>query len=286
MQMTAARSASPVDVSRTDASRFITLTVMLAAVLACWQPAAAQPQGANAVASAAIDPQAANGLQVPAGNDPYPHRPECASMFLQADWILTPKQRACDWIQNRMLSMTALAGAAWSAEVSKIRDTPSERGDGFATRFSRKFAQNAFKSTGSYVGGLLFHEDPRTRPPYLIMETGAHPHGFFRRTAHALGANLISYRCDGAREPGSDRVHCTSPEQIKRVPGIAKVVGSLASGASSELWEPNHSHPGNRALRGAASAYASTFANALLTEFKPELNAFAGKTFRLLFGGR
>jgi hypothetical protein len=207
-------------------------------------------------------------------------------MFLKADWILSSKQRACDWIQNRMLSMTALAGAAWSAEVSQLRDTRSERGDGFATRFSRKFAQNAFKSTGSYVGGLLLHEDPRTRPPYLIMKPGPHPHGFFRRTAHALGANLVSYRCVGVQEPGSDVPGCTRPEQIKRVPALSRVVGSLASGASSEFWEPKESRSGNRALKGAASAYASTFVNALFTEFQPELTAFAGKTFRTLFGGR
>jgi hypothetical protein len=271
---------------RTDASCFIALTVTLAAVLTWAQPAGAQPQTANSAASAAIDPQVTTGLPVPPGNDPYPHRPECASMFLNADWILTPKQRVCDLIQNHMLSMTALAGAAWSAEVSKIRDTASERGDGFATRFSRNFAQNAFKSTGSYVGGLLLHEDPRTRPPYLIMKPGAHPHGFFRRTARALGGNLISYRCDGVKEPGSSSVNCTSPDQIKRVPAISKVIGSLASGASSELWQPRESRSGNRALRGAASAYASTFANALFTEFQPELSAFAGKTFRTLFGGR
>jgi hypothetical protein len=259
---------------------------MSAALLAYSQPAGAQPQNASAAASAVIDPQATTGLPVPPGNDPYPHRPECASMFLNADWILTPKQRVCDLIQNRMLSMTALAGAAWSAEVSKIRDTASERGDGFATRFSRKFAQNAFKSTGSYVGGLLLHEDPRTRPPYLIMKEGPHPRGFLRRTAHALGANLISYRCDGVKEPGSAIASCTSADQIKRVPAISRVVGSLASGASSELWQPKESRSGNRALRGAASAYAATFANALFTEFQPELSAFAGKTFRTLFGGR
>jgi hypothetical protein len=270
---------------RTDASRFIALTATFTAVLAYSAPAGAQLPSANAASSGAIDPQVTTGLPVPPGNDPYPHRPECASMFLNADWILTPKQRACDLIQNRMLSMTALAGAAWSAEVSKIRDTASERGDGFATRFSRKFAQNAFKSTGSYVGGLLLHEDPRTRPPYLIMTPGAHPHGFLRRTAHALGTNLIAYRCDGATEPGSDSVNCTRPDQIKRVPAISRVVGSLASGASSELWQPKDRRSGNRALRGAASAYASTFANALFTEFQPELSAFAGKTFRALFGG-
>jgi hypothetical protein len=275
-----------VESMRADVSRVVIVILTLVALIAGVGPAAAQPLAVDAAADSAIEAQPAPAPPPQMGRDPYPDRPECASMFLKADWRLTSKQRACDWLQNRMFSMTALAGAAWSAEVSKFRDARSERGDGFATRFSHKFAQNAFKSTGGYLGGLLLREDPRTRPPYLVMKPGAHPHGFFPRVGHALGTNLISYRCDGARGLRAGTVDCTSPDHIRKVPAISRIVGSLASGASSELWEPRESRSGNRALRGAASAYGSTFANALFTEFQPELNAFAGKTFRALFGGR
>jgi hypothetical protein len=70
------------------------------------------------------------------------------------------------------------------------------------------------------------------------------------------------------------------------VPAISRVLGSLASGASSELWDSEGHPSGSRVVRGAASAYASTFVNAVFVEFKPELAAIAGKTFRMLFGGR
>ena len=260
---------------------------MLAAALASTQPVDAQSDDTSAAPLPALEQAVSTRTPSPATpDDPYPRRPQCASMFLKADWQLSSKQRTCDWIHNRMFSTSALAGAAWSAGFSMVRDSASEQGDGFSTRFSRKFAQNAFKSTGSYVGGLVFHEDPRTRPPYLVMKPGVHPHGFFRRTAHALGTNLTSYRCDGARGLRPGHADCTKPEHIAKVPAISRVVGSLASGASSELWESQGRISGNRALRGAASAYASTFVNALFVEFKPELNAIAGKTFRALFGGR
>jgi hypothetical protein len=218
--------------------------------------------------------------------DPYPNRPECASMFLKADWKLTSRQRTCDWIQNRMFSMTALAGALWSAEVSMLRDAESEEGDSFSTRFARKYTQHIAKSAGNYVGGLLFHEDPRARPPYLVMKSGRRPRGFFPRVAHALGTNLISYRCDGAAGIRSGQADCTQPEHIRKVPAISRVAGAFASGAAAELWDAPENFSGNRALRGAASAYAGTMMNAVFTEFSPELNAIAGKTFRALFGGR
>ncbi len=272
---------------RADSSSL--LVVALAIVVA--SPASAQgPSDASGTteASAIVAPSAdlQGSPPSPLAIDPYVNRPECASMFLKADWKLTPKQRTCDWIQNRMFSMTALAGALWSAEVSMLRDAESEEGDSFSTRFARKYTQHIAKSAGNYVGGLVFHEDPRARPPYLAMKTGKRPRGFFPRVAHALGTNLISYRCDGAAGIRSGPADCTRPEHIRKVPALSRVAGAFASGAAAELWEAPENFSGNRALRGAASAYAGTMMNAVFTEFSPELNAIAGKTFRALFGGR
>jgi hypothetical protein len=222
-------------------------------------------------------PPAARAPAEPPRDDPFPRRPMCSSMFLKSDWQLTSKQRACDWMHNRVFASSAFWGAIWSAGSSKVLDRASEEGDSFAKRFGHKFSQNAFKATGSYVGGLVFREDPRTRPPYLSMRTAPRPRGFFKRTGHALAGNLISYRCTGG---------CTSQEDIKKVPALSRVLGSLASGAASEFWEAGRASSGNRALRGAASAYASTFANALFSEFKPELSAAGNKAFRAVFGGR
>src|SRR2546425_11582779 len=72
-------------------------------------------------------------------NNPWAARPVCASMFLKSDWQLTQKQRACNWIQNGIFSTSGLLAAVGAAEFSKLRDAPSERGDGFPVRFGRKF---------------------------------------------------------------------------------------------------------------------------------------------------
>ena len=245
----------------------------IAVVIAVLPPAAAR---ADELDETAAEPQAP---VVPAGlrENPYGRRPQCASMFLKADWQLTSRQVVCDWISNRMFSMSAVAGAAWSAGYSQVTDNETEQGDRFVTRFGRKFSQSAFKSTASYLGGRIFREDPRSKPPYLVMQTTKRATGFFPRTAQALGRNLISYRCVET---------CTSPEHIRKVPAVSRVAGAFASGAASDFWE-SEGHPSrDRILRGAASAYASSCASAVFTEFQPELNAVAGKAFRALFGGR
>jgi hypothetical protein len=210
-------------------------------------------------------------------DDPYDRRPVCESMFLSSEWQLTPKQNACDWIQNRVLSTSALAGAAFSATTSplwaNITGVNHDQESGFMHRFAIDFGQNAFKSTGAYLGGRIFHEDPRVAPPYLIMRPEPRPHGFWRRTGHALQANVMSYRCDD---------HCRQPDDIKRTPALSKVTGSLANGVAMIALEPNAPDMKARVLRGAVSAYAATFANSLFVEFKPELSAFAGRVFTML----
>ena len=215
---------------------------------------------------------------VPAGlrDNPYARRPECASMFLKSDWQLTSKQVACDWIHNRMLSLGAVAGAAWSAAYSQITDNETEQDDGFLERFGHKYSQSVFKSTASYLGGRIFGEDPRSKPPYLVMKTEQRARGFFPRISQALGRNLVSYRCVET---------CTEPEHIRKVPAVSRVAGAFASGLASEFWETDGHPDRKRVLRGTASAYASSFASAVFTEFQPELNAIAGKAFRM-FGGR
>jgi hypothetical protein len=196
-------------------------------------------------------------------------------MFLKNDWQLSGKQRACDWIQNRLLTNSALFGAAASAVVSQIRDSDSEEGDSFSTRFGRRLGQSSFKSTGAYIGGLIAKEDPRLVPPYLVMRTERRPRGLWRRTGHALANNFVSYDC-------VDR--CASEADIRRRFALSRVLGAVASGYGSEVftWDRAGSH--SRAWRGAATAYGSSFVDALYTEFKPEVTAAAGKVFGGLFG--
>ena len=94
-------------------------------------------------------------------HDRWSMRPVCASMFLKADWQLTSKQRACNWIQNGVFSPGRIFTTATSTVFSMVADRPSERGDGFQVRFGRKWLQGAIATTGEYIGSLIAHEDPR-----------------------------------------------------------------------------------------------------------------------------
>src|SRR5262249_17037675 len=130
--------------------------------------------------------------------DPYERRPVCEGLFLTSEWRLSPKQKACDWVQNRVFSTSALAGAVWSASTTPIWEEvvgQKRSTDGFPKRFGTNFAQNAFKSTGAYLGAMIQHEDPRQVPPFLVLRGATTPHGFGKRVWHALVVNLTAYEC-------------------------------------------------------------------------------------------
>jgi hypothetical protein len=206
----------------------------------------------------------------------WEERPECASMFMNAEWRLSHRQRLCRFVHSGVLSTSALVGVAWSARFSQEMDAGSERGDGFATRFGRRFGQNAFKSLGEYAGTYISREDPRRRPPFLVMQTRT-TRGFFPRLGRALAGNVLAYRC---------AENCTEASHIRRTPAVARILGSIASGASAELLTRDRPNSTDRALRGAASAYASTFTSAAIDEFRPEISAAAAKVLTTIFGVR
>jgi hypothetical protein len=215
--------------------------------------------------------------QVTQPEDPYPQRPVCNSLFLSTEWQLSAKQRVCNWIDNGVFSGPSLAGAVWSAASSplwnRITRETADDSFGFPRRFAIDFGQNAFKATGAYLGGFILHEDPRATPPFMLMRPASRPRGFFQRTAHALRANVSAYQC--VKE-------CKNPDDIKWRLALSKMAGSLASGFSIELLDRGGPDLRTRAIRGSAAAYAATFANSLITEFKPDLSAFAGKLFTIL----
>jgi len=142
--------------------------------------------------------------------------------------------------------------------------------DGFPKTLGINIAQNAFKSTGSYLGAMIRHEDPRQVPPFLIMRGATAPHGFAKRVWHALVVNAVAYKCQAA---------CAEDADIKPMFALSRVLGSMASGFAPELWSADRSV--QRAIRGSATAYGATFANSLFVEFKPELGAFAGRLFSI-----
>ena len=262
---------------------FVARLVVGAAVGVCFAPAAqAQALHTPEAVVAALEPSSAAIEQLaPAVEtqpvNPWSERPACATMFLKGDWQLSAKQKACNWWNNGVLASNAMLGAVWSAKFSQSVDLSSERGDGFATRFGRKFGQNAIKSTGIYLGAIIAREDPRKKPPYLGIGRRPPVRGFFKRTASAIGGNFISYRCVE---------DCSEAAHVKKTPAISRVLGSLGSGFGGELLTYDRPDSLNHALRGSASAYGSTFTSALFDEFKPELSAVAGRVLRLFGGGR
>lgn len=213
--------------------------------------------------------------------DPWAQRPVCESLFLQADWKLSSKQKACDWAQNRLFSLTVLTSTTWSAAAAptftSLMGHDAAPG-GFTKRFGANLAQNAFKSTATYLSAMIEHEDPRAHPPFLILtEHDRRPRGVWHRVGDALLANFISYRCDN---------QCAEASDVRKVAALSRITGAVASGLSSELWSTDRSDRHARAARGIGSAYAATFASSLAVEFQPELNAAINRVLTFIGGSR
>lgn len=208
-------------------------------------------------------------------DNPWERRPVCQSTFLKSDWRLNTRQRTCDWLTNGVFSVGGLVAANLGAATSVVLDTDAERGDTYIERVGLRFAQNAFKTTGSSAGAWIAREDPRRHPPYLVL-VGPRPSGVFARTGRALGENLLAYRCVDA---------CDDAEDVKRRLSLARVMGAAASGFGGELLVDHGPYSTSRALRGTASAYALSYANAVVGEFTPELTAVVAKTVGAFFRG-
>ena len=246
-------------------------------MIGCWIPriAAAASLLTICTASAAAQTAYDRAAVFPA------NRPVCISFFLKNDYRLTNKQKTCDWLQNRLVTTTGAAGAAWSAGFSQFTERSDDRGKGsagFSTRFSTNLAQSSMKATGEFLGGFIFQEDPRREPPYLKRfspdRLPVRPAtGFWNRTRRALMSNVVSYRCKN---------QCTKAEDVQARPAVGKIAGSFASGFSSMLWAPDRLNTPGRALRRSASTYAGTFSNSLFIEFKPEISAFGKRVARVM----
>lgn len=206
-------------------------------------------------------------------------KPVCVSLFLKQDFQLTTKQKFCDFVQNRVFTLSGTFAAAFSAGYSQITESSQDQGKGttgYSTRFAENMAQSAFKSTGTLLSGFILREDPRLDPPYLVLKHSDRAQGFWRRSGHAVGRVLLSYRCVEA---------CTNAHDIKRTFGFSHVAGAFASGFSSELWAPDRLNDPWRAIRRSASAYGTTFGGSFFSEFSPELTTLGHKVLGI-FGIR
>lgn len=207
--------------------------------------------------------------------DPWPDRPSCQSSFLKSDWELTRKQRACEWLINGVFSVGGIVGSNIGAITSVAGGRNAESGDPYLERFGRRVAENTFKTTGAYLGAWITGEDPRRRPPYVVLK-GHRPTGLIARTGIALRESLMAYRCDS---PCANSSHVRS-DRI----AAARIVGSLASGVGEELMIHHGQISPRRVARASLLDYVLGFGNSVVGEFTPELTAAVAQAVKTLFG--
>src|SRR5215471_6658546 len=160
---------------------------------------------------------------------PEPRPPDCNNYIMQNTPVFNAKQRACHYVSN-IISPSGTFGSAFFAGIAQWRDDPPEWGQGmqgFGRRFGTRYAQGIAKSTGEFVFGEVFREDPRMLP-----STKA---GFWGRSLHALVNPLVV-------------------EVPKKRFAVSRLAGALSSGFAGRAWYPDRLNSIGQAFARSGSA--------------------------------
>jgi len=185
---------------------------------------------------------------------PEPPPPDCNNYIMQNRPVFNAKQRACHYFSN-IISPSGTFGSLFFAGIAQWRDDPPEWGQGmhgFGRRFGTRYAQGIAKSTGEFVFGEVFREDPRMLP-----STKA---GFWGRSLHALVNPLVV-------------------EVPKKRFAVSRLAGALSSGFAGRAWYPDRLNSIGQAFARSGSAMGGYVGSSFFTEFRPDFLNLVGRIF-------
>ena len=171
----------------------------------------------------------------------------CPSEQLAFVKQLSFAQRAC-WYGSALASPGAALRAGFTSGFGQWINHPFIRhqdADDLTHRFEVYYAKRAAQQTAELIAASLNHEDPRFRP--------SGESTFKKRIRSAALSVLVTEGDEGGRL------------------AVAPIAGSLASAFTGTALYRQHTGP-EYALRGAAIAYSTNFANAIYREFRPDLS--------------
>ena len=193
-------------------------------------------------------------------------QPHCDAYTMDNIPVLGFKRKAC-FYRDRLLTGSAVFGAAFFGAMAQLRNDPSEwpqGADGFGRRFGTRYTQGMAKSTGAFLVGTLNHEDPRRHAPRIpgCSHNHAGKSGFLARTGDAL-----------LRTVWTHRDNCTD--------GIAfsNFAGALSSGFVGRAWLPDRNNSIGRAFGRSGTAFGGDVGASLFSEFQGDLSGFFGRMF-------
>lgn len=195
-----------------------------------------------------------------------PPEPSCDAYTMDNLPTLGFKRKTC-YYRDRLLTGSAVFGAAFFGAVAQLRHDPSEwpqGADGFGRRFGTRYAQGMVKSTGSFLIGALNHEDPRPHPPVIPGCTHNHTAktGFGPRTGDALLRTVWTHR-----DNCSDGI------------AFSHFAGALGSGFIGRAWLPDPGNTLGQAFARSGMAFGGDVAASVFSEFQSDILGFFGRMF-------
>lgn len=197
-----------------------------------------------------------------------PSPPPCGSYSLNGSVHLTAKQKLCFYGEQRVLTGSAIFGAAFfsmvSPQVATMTNSPPEPG-GFWRRFGTRYAQGLTKSTADTLVGILNREDPRSNPPPDPADDHSHraqKPGFGPRLGSALLRTVWTHR-----DSGRDFL------------ALSHFAGAFSSGFVGMAWTPDPQNTVGEAFKRSGTAFGGYIASSIFTEFQPDIFTLFGRVF-------
>ena len=215
--------------------------------------------GAGQTVISAVDPSlvAVNAVPKPmitnvlrSVSTPVDSFSSCSDIDLMSAPSLSFTQRSCLY-RNRLFSKGFAVRATAYATFRELRKNGvSNPGfEDFTYRFGNSYARRTAQNTGEFLAGYLTHEDPRYHPSL--------EHGIWKRSRAALLSVVLTKNADGASRMA-----------------FTPLAGAFGSGMVGIATSRNHNTVEDGLMRSATS-YTTYFGDAMMREFRPELNRIA-----------
>ena len=191
-------------------------------------------------------------------------RPKCDSFSMQNRFSLTKLEKTC-YYRDQLFAPSAVFGAGMFAGVAQATNSPPQwpqGARGYAWRYGTRYVQGMAKTTGGYLVGLLFHEDPRPVRPDCTQRAGTRdtfmeapaPRTFWQRLRGAVTVNFYA-RND----------HCNLR------PAFSVSAAALSSGFVGMVWTPDPSNTVTKAFVRSGTALGGSIGNSVFTEFRGDI---------------
>jgi hypothetical protein len=189
---------------------------------------------------------------------------------------LSFRQKADYFKSNKLVSPSAIFGAAFFGEIAQIRKEPPEwnkGAEGFGKRFGTRYTQSLTKSTAEFLFGFL--EDPRPKPPPQTYAPGKD--GIWRPLKDGHNHSTANNSFGGRLGKALLSVVWTHYDSGRDFIAFSRIGGAFSSGIVGRAWTPDAQNTWGQVGVRTGTAFAGYAGGAVFHEFQPDITKLLGK---------